>query len=128
MATCVARWRRPALRADRFANHWRTDGRTANPTGISCSSLAALAANRAALASLVEDILVAPFDAQAAMAYGPLRAAHKDCNRDALDKLIASHVVALGVTLATNNEADFASYDAEDKVIVGRVQDIDDII
>ena len=84
-----------------------------------------MAANRAALASLVEDILVAPFDAQAAMAYGPLRAAHKDCNRD---KLIASHVVALGVTPATNNEADFASYDAEDKVIVGRVQDIDDII
>ena len=83
---------------------------------------------RAALASLVEDILVAPFDAQAAMAYGPLRAAHKDCNRNALDKLIASHVVALGVTPATNNEADFASYDAEDKVIVGRVQDIDDII
>jgi tRNA(fMet)-specific endonuclease VapC len=44
------------------------------------------------------------------MAYGPLRAAHKDCNRDALDKLIASHALALGVTLVTNNEADFVSY------------------
>ena len=69
-----------------------------------------MAANRAALASLVEDILVAPFDAQAAMAYGPIRAAYKDRNRDALDKLIASHALALGVTLVTNNEADFVSY------------------
>ena len=44
------------------------------------------------------------------MAYGPIRAAYQDRNRDALDKLIASHVVALGVTLVTNNEADFVSY------------------
>ncbi len=75
--------------------------------GIACSGLAVQAANRAALASLVEDILVAPFDAQAAQAYGPIRATYKDRNRDALDKLIASHAVALGVTLVTNNEADF---------------------
>ena len=56
---------------------------------------------------LLDDIKVAPFDAQAAKAYGPIRAAYKGRNRDALDKLIASHAVALGVTLVTNNEADF---------------------
>ncbi len=78
--------------------------------GIACSSLAVQAANRSALESLLEDIMVAPFDAEAAKAYGPIRAAYKDRNRDALDKLIASHAVALGVTLVTNNEADFVNY------------------
>ena len=78
--------------------------------GIASSSTAAQESNRSALESLLEDIMVAPFDAQAAKAYGPIRAAYKDRNRDALDKLIASHAVALGVTLVTNNEADFANY------------------
>jgi len=78
--------------------------------GIACSSLAVQAANRSALEGLLDDIMVAPFDAQAAKAYGPIRAAYKDRNRDALDKLIASHAVALGVTLVTNNEADFVNY------------------
>jgi tRNA(fMet)-specific endonuclease VapC len=59
---------------------------------------------------VLDDIKVAPFDAQAAKAYGPIRAAYKDRNRDALDKLIASHAVALGVTLVTNNKADFVNY------------------
>ena len=78
--------------------------------GIACSSTEAQETNRAALESLLEDIMVAPFDAQAAKAYGPIRAAYKDRNRDALDKLIASHALALGVTLVTNNEADFVNY------------------
>ena len=78
--------------------------------GIACSSPAAKNANRSALESLLEDIVVAPFNAQAAKAYGPIRAAYKDRNRDALDKLIASHAVALGVPLVTNNEADFVNY------------------
>ena len=78
--------------------------------GIACSSTEAQETNRAALKSLLEDIMVAPFDAQAAKAYGPIRAAYKDRNRDALDKLIASHALALGVTLVTNNEADFVNY------------------
>ena len=78
--------------------------------GIACSSTEAQETNRAALESLLEDIIVAPFDAQAAKAYGPIRAAYKDRNRDALDKLIASHAIALGVTLVTNNEADFVNY------------------
>jgi len=78
--------------------------------GIASSSTAAQDSNRAALESLLEDIMVVPFDAQAAKAYGPIRAAYKDRNRDALDKLIASHAVAIGVTLVTNNEADFVNY------------------
>ncbi len=78
--------------------------------GIACSSTAAQQSNRSALESLLDDIMVAPFDAQAAKAYGPIRAAYKDRNREALDKLIASHAVALGVTLVTNKEADFVNY------------------
>ena len=77
--------------------------------GVACSG-AARKRNQAALDSLLEDILVAPFEAQAARAYGPLRAAHKERNKDALDKLIASHALALNVTLVTNNEADFLAY------------------
>ena len=78
--------------------------------GIACSNPSAQESNRSALESLLEDIMVAPFEAQAAKAYGLIRATHKDRNRDALDKLIASHAVALGVTLVTNNEADFVNY------------------
>ena len=78
--------------------------------GIACANTAVQEPNRSALESLLDDIKVAPFDAQAAKAYGPIRTAYKDRNRDALDKLIASHAVALGVTLVTNNEADFVSY------------------
>jgi tRNA(fMet)-specific endonuclease VapC len=78
--------------------------------GIACSSPSAQESNRSALESLLEDIMVAPFEAQAAKAYGPIHATYKDRNRDALDKLIASHAIALGVTLVTNNEADFVNY------------------
>jgi tRNA(fMet)-specific endonuclease VapC len=78
--------------------------------GIACSSRATQATNRSALAGLLTDIVVAPFDAEAAKAYGPIRLANKDRNRDALDRLIASHAVALGVTLVTNNLADFEHY------------------
>ena len=77
--------------------------------GIACSNPSAQESNRSALESLLEDIMVAPFEAQAAKAYGPIRATYKDRNRDALDKLIASHAIALGVTLVTNNEADFVN-------------------
>ena len=78
--------------------------------GIACSSPASQAANRSAIDSLLEDILVAPFEAQAAKVYGPIRAAYKDRSRDAMDKLIASHAIALEVPLVTNNEADFVNY------------------
>ena len=62
------------------------------------------------LVALVQDIEVAPFDARAASAYGPIRAATRDRKKDQLDKLIAAHAVALGVVLVTNNERDFVAY------------------
>lgn len=77
--------------------------------GVRCSG-AAEHANRALLASLLEDIPAAPFEALAARAYGPARFANRERNRDALDKLIASHAIALDVTLVTNNESDFVIY------------------
>ena len=39
-----------------------------------------------------------------------MRAANRTRQRDALDKLIASHAIALDVTLVTNNEAAFQEY------------------
>ena len=77
--------------------------------GMVCSG-EAQAHNQALLDSLLNDILVVPFEARAARAYGPLRAANRERNKDALDKLIASHALSLGVTLVTNNEADFSGY------------------
>ena len=74
--------------------------------GVACSG-DSQERNRAALDGFLEDIAVAPFEAQAAQCYGPLRAAHRERSKGALDKLIASHAIALGVTLVTNNEADF---------------------
>lgn len=66
--------------------------------------------NRAALSSLLEDILVVPFDAQAASRYGQVRMATRERKRDALDKLIAAHAISLDMTLVTNNESDFVIY------------------
>ena len=77
--------------------------------GVACSG-EAQAHNQAVLESLLEDIVVAPFEARAARAYGPLRAASRSRVKDALDKLIAAHARTLDVTLVTNNEADFKGY------------------
>jgi tRNA(fMet)-specific endonuclease VapC len=65
---------------------------------------------RVNLASLAEDIQVIPFDAAAGVAYGPIRQATRDSRKDALDKLIAAHAVALDVVVVTNNERDSAKY------------------
>ena len=62
------------------------------------------------LADLTEDIPVAPFDHAAGKAYGPIRLATRAQKKDHLDKLIAAHAVALGVTLVTNNIKDFARF------------------
>lgn len=62
------------------------------------------------LVALAQDIPVVPFDASAATAYGPIRAATRDRKKDQLDKLIAAHAVALDVSLVTNNERDFVAY------------------
>jgi tRNA(fMet)-specific endonuclease VapC len=77
--------------------------------GVACSG-DAKAHNQALLDSLLEDIPAAPFEGQAARIYGPLRAAHKERQKDALDKLIAAHALSLGATLVTNNEADFRGF------------------
>jgi len=68
------------------------------------------AQNREALDLLTEHILPLPFDAPAAAAYGPIRLATRERTRDALDKLIAAHAVAVDAILVTNNTADFAVY------------------
>ena len=68
------------------------------------------AKERRTLATLTEDIPVAPFDAAAAVAYGPIREATRERKKDHLDTLIAAHAVALDVVLVTNNTKDFASY------------------
>jgi len=77
--------------------------------GMACSEKTRQT-NEAALAKFLQNILVAPFEARAAKAYGPLRAAQSDRNKDALDKLIAAQAVSLGVTLVTNSEADFREF------------------
>jgi tRNA(fMet)-specific endonuclease VapC len=65
---------------------------------------------RTHLDALIEDIPVAAFDAAAGVAYGPVRLAGRESRKDALDKLIAAHAIALNVTLVTNNVKDFARY------------------
>ncbi|UEM01268.1 type II toxin-antitoxin system VapC family toxin [Skermanella rosea] len=69
-----------------------------------------MAQNEAALEILVQDIPVMGFDQAAGRAYGPVRLSAPDRKRDALDKLIATHAIALDVTLVTNNVGDFACY------------------
>jgi len=66
--------------------------------------------NGAALARFLLEVPVASFDGAAARVYGAVRWASRERRRDALDKLIAAHALALDVTLVTNNPRDFASY------------------
>jgi tRNA(fMet)-specific endonuclease VapC len=62
------------------------------------------------LGLLTQRIPVVPFDEQAAVSFGELRAAVRDRRRDALDRLIGAHARSLGVVLVTNNEDDFRDY------------------
>jgi tRNA(fMet)-specific endonuclease VapC len=66
--------------------------------------------NRMALDRFLSEVPVAPFDGVSARAYGPVRFATRERRRDALDKIIAAHALALGATLVTNNPTDFAAY------------------
>lgn len=63
-----------------------------------------------ALALLVGKIPVLPFTESDAKSFGVMRAAVRDRSRNAMDRLIAAHAVNAGVTLVTNNEADFKDY------------------
>jgi tRNA(fMet)-specific endonuclease VapC len=62
------------------------------------------------LALLIARIPVLAFTAADAERFGALRAAVRDRRRDTMDRLIAAHAVSVGVTLVTNNEADFKDY------------------
>lgn len=76
--------------------------------GVSISDLQAK--RRSDLNALIQDIPVAPFDAAAGVAYGPLRYATRNSQKDHLDKLIASHAISLDLVLVTNNVRDFIKY------------------
>lgn len=62
------------------------------------------------LSMLVSRIPVVPFTESDAERFGVLRAAVRDRSRNAMDRLIAAQAVNSGVTLVTNNEADFKDY------------------
>ena len=53
---------------------------------------------------------MAPFDGTAARFFGAVRLASRERRRDALDKLIAAHALALDITMVTNNSRDFVPY------------------
>ncbi|TXT41162.1 MAG: PilT domain-containing protein [Comamonadaceae bacterium] len=62
------------------------------------------------LTRLIQRIPVLPFTAADAERFGLMRAAVRERRRDAMDRLIAAHAASVGVTLVTNNEADFKDY------------------
>lgn len=105
--------RRPPQVAARFAE------RRADELCLSSISLAELlygaaksrqpAQALAAISSLGQALDIAPFDAAAAQAYGPLRAELERQGRPigALDTLIAAHALALDATLVTHNVGEF---------------------
>ena len=62
------------------------------------------------LTALLRDLVVLPFDAAAALAYGVLRAAVPSRQVNAMDRLIAAHAISLQAVLVTNNEKDFTAY------------------
>ncbi|AIC31494.1 PIN domain-containing protein [Rhizobium sp. H4] len=77
--------------------------------GVSASTNAEK--ERANLEFLIEAIPVAPFDANAARAYGPVRFATRERKKDHLDKLIAAHALSIDAVLVTNNVRDFSVYE-----------------
>ena len=62
------------------------------------------------LTALLRDLVVLPFDAEAALAYGVLRAVAPSRQVNAMDRLIAAHAISLQAVLVTNNEKDFKGY------------------
>jgi tRNA(fMet)-specific endonuclease VapC len=65
--------------------------------------------NQHAVEQFLLPLTIAPFDYDAAMTYGKIRAALEQQGMPigAFDTLIAAHAVSLGVTLATNNVREF---------------------
>ncbi len=67
------------------------------------------AQNQHAVEQFLLPLTIVPFDYNAAVAYGHVRAALEQQGTPigALDTLIAAHAVSLGVTLGTNNSREF---------------------
>lgn len=68
------------------------------------------AQNKLALAGFVAPLEILPFDDQAALRYGQIRAhlERQGTPTGPLDTLIAAHALALGCKLVTNNTREFA--------------------
>jgi tRNA(fMet)-specific endonuclease VapC len=66
--------------------------------------------NASALEEFVTPLEVAPFDENAAFAYGDIRSNLERAGTPigAMDMLIAAHALALGATLVTNNTREFS--------------------
>ena len=107
--------RRPAAVATRFETLNRGD------VGMSIITYAELRVgiekrpesrqhNETILDLFVRRVPCLPFGEAAANAYGVLRAAVPDRQRNAMDRLIAAHARSLGAILVTNNEDDFSVY------------------
>lgn len=71
------------------------------------------ARNREALAAFLISLEVAPFDQQAALAYGDVRSSleRRGMPIGPLDLLIAAHALSIGATLVTNNLREFTRVD-----------------
>ena len=66
--------------------------------------------NQQALLQFLAPLVIVEFDAEAAFAYGRLRAdlEAQGSPIGSLDTLIAGHALSLGVTVVTNNEREFS--------------------
>lgn len=103
---------RPARVLDQFRK------RQVEDVGLSSITVAELsfgvakgrsARNREALAAFLLPLEVAPFDRQAALAYGDVRAEleRRGSPIGPLDLLIAAHALSVGAVLVTNNLREF---------------------
>ncbi len=65
--------------------------------------------NQAVLEAFAASLAIAPYDAQAAVVYGPVRAMLEKQGQPIgpIDLLIAAHALSLGVTLVTRNTREF---------------------
>lgn len=112
--TCIALIKRKPVHAlQKFSKYQVGD------IGISAVTMAELrygvsksrhqARNQAALNEFMLPLEVAPFDEQATVAYGALRAALEKQGAPIapLDTMIAAHALSLGATLVTNNMREF---------------------
>ena len=105
--------KQPASVIARFGEH------TVGDIGVSTITVSELAygvekssrlqANRQALAQFLAPLVIAEYDAEAAFAYGKIRAGleQKGTPIGALDILIAGQALGMGVTLVTNKAKEF---------------------